>query len=133
MRPLGRQIMFAFDPSSMLNIEEIDLTCATTIAGNEDNYFTSLIYNEVTGKLYATLYTDLDATGQFYDAENTYVEVIDVASRLWEKEIVHANAEYALFRGNTNSVIDEQGNTYLVAQGQYGLDGGFDPTAPAGS
>ncbi|MGB3468038.1 MAG: PKD domain-containing protein [Cyclobacteriaceae bacterium] len=125
--------IFVFNPTTMLTIKEIDMSGATKFPGNEETNFANMIYNSVTGKLLVTVYTDIEATPQFYDADKTYIEVVDVATQTWEKEIVLENAEYTIFRGNQNTVIDEAGNTYFISQGQYGLDGGVGPSAPAGS
>ena len=127
------QTIQVFDPETMEVTGEIDMSQGKTIETNNRNSYSSLFYNERVGKIYAVLYTDNELTPQFYDADEVYVEVIDVATLTWEKTIVHPNAEYPIFRGEKNTVIDESGNLYLIAQGQYGLDNQFGPLAPAGS
>jgi len=122
-----------FDPQSMTLTGSIDMSQAQNFPDNPNNYYSSLHYNDRTGKIFAVLYTDTPNTPQFYDAEAVYVEVIDAVSLTWEKTIVHQNAEYPIFRGETNTVIDESGNLYIIAQGQYGLDNMFGSQAPAGS
>ncbi|MEM6377472.1 MAG: PKD domain-containing protein [Bacteroidota bacterium] len=127
------QELTIFNPTTMAITGSVDMSNAQSFPENDANSFGAMIYNEQTGKLYLSLFTNNFATAQFYDADATYVEVVDVASRSWEKTIVHNDATYTLFRGNTNTVIDEQGNTYLIAQGSYGLDNQVGPTAAKGS
>jgi|GEM_PF-3642072 len=122
-----------FNPSTMEITGSIDMSGGVSFPENDANGYSTLIHNPALGKIYAVLFTNLGTTAQFYDAEAVYVEVIDLASNTREKTIVHTDAEYAIFRGNTNPVIDESGNTYLIAQGQYGLDGNIGATAPKGS
>lgn len=122
-----------FNPSTMELSGQIDLSQGVSFEENDATYISQMIYNEVTNKIYAIVYTALDATPQYYDAEAIHIEVIDAATLQWEKTITHENAEYPIFRGEDNAVIDESGNTYIIAQGTYGLDNQFGPTAPAGS
>ncbi|MEL7120442.1 MAG: PKD domain-containing protein [Bacteroidota bacterium] len=127
------QELNTFNPTTMELTGTVDMSNAQTFPENDVNGYNTMIYNEQTGKLYLSLFTNNNATGQFYDAADTYVEVVDAATQTWEKTIVHPNATYALFRGNSETVIDEEGNTYLVAQGSYGLDNNIGPNAPKGS
>ena len=129
----GRGRIIIFNPETMSRTGEIDLSQATDLPDDDTNSITGLIYNKTVNKIYGIFYTDIDATAQFYDADAIYVEVIDATTLQWEKTIVHQNAEYAIFRGETNAVVDESGNTYIVAQGQYGLDNNFGPASPVGS
>lgn len=122
-----------FNPTTMEVTKTIDLSSKNYYPDHDRGGYNTIIYNEVTNKIYAVLYTDLAATPKFYDASEVYVEVIDVATQSWEKSIVHPDAEYPIFRGNTSAVIDDEGNTYLVCQGTYGLDGVLGPQAPKGS
>jgi len=122
-----------FNPQTMEIIETISITQSTDFPDNEFNYFAHLFYNPAIGKLFAVNYTNTEATAQFYDAEATYVDVIDANTLQYEKTIIHPDAEYAIFRGEPTEVIDESGNLYLIAQGQYGLDNNFGPQSPVGS
>jgi len=122
-----------FNPTSMEEINVIDLSANTPTNQEFDTGVTGLFYNEITGKVLATLYVDNPNTGQFYDDTSVYVEVIDVETQTREKTITHPNASYAIFRGNTNDVIDDEGNLYLVSQGSYGLDGQVGATAAVSS
>ncbi|MEL6719288.1 MAG: PKD domain-containing protein [Bacteroidota bacterium] len=123
----------AFNPTTMEDIATIDLSANTPLNTDLENGISGLFYNEVTGKLLAPLYVNDPNTGQFYDDVSVYVEVIDVASLTREKTITHPEATYLIFRGEDNEIVDEQGNTYLIAAGSYGLDGQVGPTAVKGS
>jgi len=114
--------IITFDPSTMLLTGDVDISEVSDFPGLDDDSFFQVIHNEVAGKIYAIRYLDVDASPQFYDGTSIFVEVFDAATLAWEKTIEHPNAEYALFRGEPNTVIDESGNTYIIAQGQYGLD-----------
>ncbi|MEM6801004.1 MAG: PKD domain-containing protein [Bacteroidota bacterium] len=122
-----------FNPMTMEITGSIDMSGGMTFPNNDQNGYSALIYNEQQGKIYAILFTNNPNTPQFYDADEIYVEVIDANTLTREKTIVHPNAEYPIFRGETTPVLDEAGNTYLVAQGTYGLDQNFGPQAPKGS
>lgn len=130
----GSQTIDIFNPQTMQLRGTVSMAGAKGFpAENDANGYNSLTYNSRTGKIYATAYTNNSETGQFYDATDVWVEVIDATSLSREKTITHPNATYALFRGNINTVIDEAGNTYLLTQGSYGLDGQFGAAASAGS
>lgn len=122
-----------FNPTTMEVTGSIDMSGGVSFPDNDVNGYSTLIHNSGLGKIYAVLYTDKASSGQFYEADSVYVEVIDLATNTREKTIAHPEAEYPIFRGNTNPVIDESGNTYLIAQGQYGLDGNIGAAAPKGS
>lgn len=122
-----------FNPTTMSRTGTIDMSQGVSIGSNINNYYGAIIHNQTLGKIYAVLYSDNPDTPQFYDADSIYVEVIDANTLQWEKTIAHPEAEYPVFRGETNTVIDESGNTYLIAQGTYGLDNAFGPAAPKGS
>lgn len=122
-----------FNPETMEITGEVDLSQSTTIEGNDENSISSMIYNEVTDKIYAIFYTNIEATPAYYDGTKVYVEVIDAETLQWEKTIEHDDAMYPVFRGETNTIIDESGNTYLLAQGSWGLDNNFGPQAPVAS
>ena len=124
-----------FNPKTMTVEGKIDMSNADKRKNIEfdQNGYSSVLYNKKLNKIYAVNYVDSDKTPQYYDAKDIVVEVIDATSLKHEKTIKHPNAEYAIFRGDNHEVIDEIGNTYLVAQGQYGMDGKFGPKAPKGS
>lgn len=123
-----------FNPMTMKKIGEVDMTGAKAFpASNNRNGYNSIIHNPKTGKIYATSYTNNSDTPVFYDASEVWIEVIDVATRKREKTSVQADAQFPLFRGNINTVIDEAGNTYLICQGSYGIDQQIGPTAAKGS
>lgn len=123
-----------FNPTTMEELGQVDMSASKIVEGNDLNHNTTLLYNKKLGKIYSVLYTDNSATGTFYDANSVYIEVVDVASKTHEKSIVHSNAQYPVNRGNfAETIIDEEGNTYLIAQGSYGLDGQLGPTAPPAS
>lgn len=123
------QELNVFNPMTMDLVGSVDLSNAQTFAGNDNGYQT-MVYNEQTGKLYLSLITNDPNTPQFYDADATYVEVVDVNTQTWEKTIVHPEATYTQFRGEVNPLVtDDQGNTYLIAQGSYGFDGQLGPNA----
>lgn len=129
-----RREITIFDPESMQIKARVDMSEAKSFEGHEASGYSGLVYNPVTEKLYATLYTDDDEdSGVFYAGDKMYVEVIDAQTFTWEKTIEHDNALYPAFRGGTRSVVDESGNLYLIAQGQYGIDLQVGPTAPAAS
>ncbi|MEM9340233.1 MAG: hypothetical protein AAGA66_15975 [Bacteroidota bacterium] len=130
------QDVIFFNPITMELIKDVDMSGAKRIEENEINAFSSMSYNPVTGKVYAPLYTNdklVGGTPQFYDADKVYVEVIDATTMTREKTISHDNAQYLTSRGAAESVVDEEGNLYLIAQGQYGLDGQVGPTAAVAS
>lgn len=128
----------SFNPETMAILNTIDLSNeipAEIKTGKEDLGVIQMVYNSKTNKLLVVYYIDDDQTGQFYDADSTYVSVVNVASAKVEKTIKHPQAEYTLVRGERNRIIDDAGNTYLVAQGQYGLDNRIGPSSrvPKGS
>lgn len=123
-----------FNPMTMELIGEVDLSGAKAFpATNDRNGYSALIYNEKTGKIFASSYTNNSNTPPFYDSYQVWVEVIDVATKKHEKTITHENAMYPLFRGNTQTVIDEAGNAYIVCQGSYGIDQQIGPNANVAS
>lgn len=127
------QRILIFNPSTMLITGEVDMSNAHT-NDNDNNYYFSLFHNEMAGKVYAVFFTNILATPNFYDDNKVYVEVIDANTLSWERTIIHQEAQYPAPRGESeNKVIDEAGNTYLIAQGSYGLDRNIGPDAPAGS
>lgn len=126
-------VIYTFNPSTMENTGSIDLSASSPLTETNVNGVASMVYNAETGKLLAPLYSDDPTTGQFYDDDEVHIAVVDVSSESLDKIITHANAEYLLFRGTPNPVIDAAGNTYFIAQGTYGLDFQVGPTAAVGS
>lgn len=130
----GLKTIQTFNPTTMELTGEINMSGAREYPSeNNSNGYNSLVYNEQLGKIYATGYTNDPATPPFYDSEDVWIEVIDVASKTREKTIVHPDAKYILDRGNISSVIDEAGNTYFLCQGSYGIDQQVGPFANVGS
>jgi len=123
----GNRAIFFFNPTTMTNLGQVDMSKAQNFPDNETNIYTHLIYRPTDKKLFATLFTNSSKTGQYYDSQNTYVEVIDVATKKWEKTAVFEQATYPVSRGLENGLVDEQGNVFVVTQGQYGLDGQLGP------
>ena len=123
----GNRAIFFFNPTTMENLGQVDMSKAQNFPDNETNIYTHLIYRPTDKKLFVTLYTNSSKTGQYYDSQNVYVEVIDVATKKWEKTTVFEQATYPVSRGLENGLVDEQGNIYIVTQGQYGLDGQLGP------
>ncbi|MEM9990827.1 MAG: PKD domain-containing protein [Bacteroidota bacterium] len=123
----------AFNPTTMEELSTIDLSAEVSVDPSLNVGISGLFYNETTEKLVATLYVDNPATGQFYDDVNVYAQIVNVNTLSREKLITHPEATYAIFRGERNKVIDEAGNMYLIAAGQYGLDGQVGPLASKGS
>lgn len=126
-------VIYSFNPTTMENISSIDLSASSPLPEGNINGVASMVYNAQTGKLLAPLYSDDANTGQFYDDDEAHIAIVDVSSQSLDKIITHTNAEYLIFRGMANPVIDADGNTYFIAQGTYGLDLQVGPTAPAGS
>lgn len=126
----------AFNPSTMQVIREIDLAANTmlpTPPEGDVRGVAGMLHNPVTGKLICMLnYNDFD-TPQFYDLPDTYVDIIDVNTLAHEGSSVQPNATYPIFRGEDNSVIDDNGNLYIIAAGSYGLDGQVGPGGAASS
>lgn len=125
----GNRTLFLFNPTTMENIGQIDMSKAKNFPDNEVNVYAHLDYRPNDNKLFASLYTNSSKTGQFYDAQDIYVEVVDLTTRKWEKTTVFKQATYPVSRGLENSIVDEAGNVFIVTQGQYGLDGQLGPNS----
>lgn len=123
----------AFNPTTMKVIKKITLDNANVPEGFEEVGYSDMHYNKVTNKLYLTLYLNNSNPPTFYDYNKVIVEVVDVPTQSWEKSITHDNAMYALLRGSQGNVADDEGNTYILCQGSYGLDGQVGPTASKAS
>lgn len=125
----GNRALFMFNPTTMESLGQIDMSKATTFAANEENSYAQLIYRASDNRLFACLYTNSTKTGQFYDAVNVYVEVVNMATKQWEKTTMFEQATYPFSRGSNNSLVDENGNIFIICQGQTGLDGQLGPNA----
>ncbi|WP_353720150.1 hypothetical protein [Dyadobacter sp. 676] len=125
----GNRSLFLFNPTTMESLGQIDMSKAKNFPENESNTYAHLSYRPNDNKLFATLYTNSSKTGQFYDAQDIYVEVVDLTTKKWEKTTVFKQATYPVTRGLENSIVDENGKVYIVTQGQYGLDGQLGPNA----
>ncbi|WAC13039.1 hypothetical protein [Dyadobacter pollutisoli] len=121
--------LFLFNPATMENLGRIDMSKAKNFPENEGNVYGHLSYRPNDNKLFASLLTNSSKTGQFYDAQDVYVEVVDLTTKKWEKTAVFKQATYPVSRGLEHSVVDEAGNVYISTQGQYGLDGQLGPNA----
>lgn len=124
-----------FNPMTMEILGDVDLSGARAFPEGDDmrTGYNSINYNPTTGKLLASAWANAGNTPQFYDAPDVWIEVIDVATKKREKTIVHADAQYILDRGNEKPIIDENGNTYFLCQGSYGIDQQIGPNAAKGS
>ncbi|KAA9353612.1 hypothetical protein [Larkinella humicola] len=125
----GNRALFMFNPTTMENLGPIDMASAQNFPDHETNIYPHLTYRASDNRLFASLYTNSSKTGQFYDAQNVYVEVINMTTKKWEKTAVFEQATYAVSRGAENSLVDENGTIYVITQGQYGLDGQLGPNA----
>ncbi len=127
--------LFLFNPSTMQFIQEIPMPDAVQleVLPDQTNSYFHIIYRPQDNKVFLPLTTNSNVSPQFYDATDIYVEVVDLGSRSWEKTAVFTGATYPLTRGMENPLVDEQGNVYLLTQGQYSLDFQFGPTAPPSS
>lgn len=125
----GNRGLFMFNPTTMENLGPIDMSAAQNFPDHETNIYAYLTYRPNDNRLFAALYTNSSKTGQFYDAQNVYVEVINMTTKKWEKTAVFEQATYPVTRGSENSLVDENGNVYIFTQGQYGLDGQLGPNA----
>lgn len=122
-----------FNPKTMEKLGDIDMSKATKIAANERNYYRTMVYRQQDNRLFLALVTDDDATGQFYDATDVYVEVVNLTTKTWEKTTVFKGAMDPVANGNENQMIDEQGNIYFMTQGSLGLNGRMGPSSPVSS
>ncbi|MEM9836955.1 MAG: PKD domain-containing protein [Bacteroidota bacterium] len=129
----------AFNPTTMQEIQTIDLETGsqipTAILEDEDFFVGILaqVYNPATNRLLLTLQINNGQTTSFYDAPDTYLEVIDVATLTRVSQDIQPDAMLPSFRGGNNLITDDQNNTYFLAQGSYALDGNAGPTSPARS
>lgn len=123
--------LFVFNPTTMEFIREIDMPNAKSV----DVYFTYLeiIYRKQDNKAFMFLHINDQDTGAFYDANEIYIEVINLNSFSWESTTTLTDAQYPFTRGATNNIVDEFGNIYITCQGSYSLDGQSGPSAAIAS
>lgn len=125
--------VIAFNPGTMEVIQRIDLSVNSPLPPAGEGIgrgVSGAYYNEVTGKLFLALNYNDFSTNAFYDLTDVFVEVIDVNTLTREKTIRQPEAFYPRMNGVDQSVVDEQGNLYILVQGSYGLDGQLGPLAP---
>ncbi|MEL6303559.1 MAG: hypothetical protein AAFQ20_02105 [Bacteroidota bacterium] len=127
--------LFLFNPTTMQFIEEIPMPNAVQVEAlpNQTNSYFHIIHRIQDNHVFLPLTTNSGVSPQFYDAEDIYVEVVNLNTRSWEKTAVFSQATYPLTRGMENPMVDEDGNIFILTQGQYSLDFQFGPTAPARS
>ncbi len=122
--------LILFNPTTMEQTGKIDMSKATNIDPQNRWYtYYAGVYRASDNRLFMFYWTDDPTTGLYYEESKIYVEVINLATRQWEKTISYEGGMYAITRGKENPVIDEQGNIYITCQGSYGLDGGVGSTA----
>ncbi|MEM9078594.1 MAG: hypothetical protein AAGC43_16255 [Bacteroidota bacterium] len=124
--------LFLFNPTTMQFIQEIPMPNAVQVDAlpNQTNAYFHIIHRQQDNRIFLPLTTNSPVSPQFYDAEDIYVEVVNLNTLAWEKTAVFNQATYPLTRGMENPMVDEEGNIYLLTQGQYSLDFQFGPTAP---
>ncbi|MEM8848206.1 MAG: hypothetical protein AAGD17_13985, partial [Bacteroidota bacterium] len=124
--------LFLFNPTTMQFIQEIPMPNSTQIEALPDqtNSYFHIIHRPQDNRVFLPLTTNSNVSPQFYDAEDIYVEVVNLNTLSWEKTATFNQATYPLTRGMENPMVDEDGNIYLLTQGQYSLDFQFGPTAP---
>lgn len=130
------QSLFLFNPTTMQFIQEIPMPNAAAPKdfgdGQANSYF-HIIYRPQDNKVFLPLTTNSPLTPQFYEGTDIFVEVVNLDSRTWEKTAVYNGATYPLTRGMENPMVDEDGNIFILSQGQYSLDFQFGPAAPSSS
>ncbi|MEM6863892.1 MAG: hypothetical protein AAF575_01875 [Bacteroidota bacterium] len=127
--------LFLFNPTSMEFIQEIPMPNAVQVEALPDqtNSYFHIIHRIQDDRVFLPLTTNSGVSPQFYDANDIYVEVVNLNTMSWEKTMVFEEATYPLTRGMENPMVDEEGNIFILTQGQYSLDFQFGPTAPARS
>lgn len=118
-----------FNPTTMQKIADIDMSKSKTFGGTIRESYSHIVYRKQDNKLFLLLDADDLNTGQYYDALDVYAEVINLSNNQWEKTLTFPNATYPISRGMENPLVDEQGNIYVITQGQYGLDGQLGPNS----
>ncbi|MEM7711997.1 MAG: hypothetical protein AAF349_00135 [Cyanobacteria bacterium P01_A01_bin.68] len=130
------QSLFLFNPTTMQFIQEIPMPNAAApqdFGDSQANSYFHIIYRPQDNKVFLPLTTNSPVTPQFYEGTDIFVEVVNLDSRAWEKTIVYNGATYPLTRGMENPMVDEEGNIFILSQGQYSLDFQFGPAAPPSS
>ncbi|WP_147322776.1 hypothetical protein [Emticicia sp. C21] len=117
-----------FNPTTMQKIADVDMSKAKSTGLSRENY-SHLVYRKQDNKLFLFAVVDDFNTGAFYDALDVYAEVVNLGTNQWEKTLTFPNATYPISRGMENPLIDEQGNIFVITQGQYGLDGQVGPNS----
>ncbi|WP_139063725.1 hypothetical protein [Flagellimonas eckloniae] len=130
------QSLFLFNPTTMQFIQEIQMPEAMApkdLGESQANSYFHIIHRPQDNRVFLPLTTNTPVTPQFYEGTDIFVEVVNLNTRSWEKTAVFNGATYPLTRGMENPLVDEQGNIFLLTQGQYSLDFQFGPTAPPSS
>ncbi|MEM7380812.1 MAG: hypothetical protein AAF361_06380 [Bacteroidota bacterium] len=130
------QSLFLFNPTTMQFIQEIpmpDAAAPKDFGDGQTNSYFHIIHRPQDNRVFLPLTTNSPVTPQFYEGTDIFVEVVNLNTRSWEKTAVYNGATYPLTRGMENPLVDEDGNIFLLTQGQYSLDFQFGPTAPASS
>lgn len=130
------QSLFLFNPTTMQFIQEIQMPEAMApkdLGDGQTNSYFHIIHRPQDNRVFLPLTTNSPLTPQFYEGTDIFVEVVNLNTRSWEKTAVFNGATYPLTRGMENPLVDEQGNIFLLTQGQYSLDFQFGPTAPPSS
>ncbi len=118
-----------FNPSTMQLLESIDMSASKSVEGATRHNYSHVVYRKQDNRLFLFLLADNNKTGQFYDAVDVYAEVVNLTTKKWEKTLTFSQATYPISRGMENPLIDEQGNIFVITQGQYGLDGQLGPNS----
>lgn len=117
-----------FNPTTMQKIADVDMSKAKSTGLPRENY-SHIVYRKQDNKLFLFLIADNLDTGQFYDLVDVHAEVINLNNNQWEKTLTFPGATYPISRGMENPLVDEQGNIFVITQGQYGLDGQLGPNS----
>lgn len=129
----GIDILYVFNPTTMLVTNQIDISQALSPTINNFSHYIQAAYRAQDNKVFLFAHINDPNTGPFYDANTIYAEVVSLDSNSWESTAILDNAQYPFNRGSLKSVIDEDGNIYVTCQGSYSLDGQAGPTAAIGS
>lgn len=117
-----------FNPTTMQKIIDVDMSKSKSTGLSRENY-SHIVYRKQDNKLFLFLVADNFDTGQFYDLTDVHAEVINLNNNQWEKTLTFPDATYPISRGLENPLVDEQGNIFVITQGQYGLDGQLGPNS----
>lgn len=122
-----------FNPATMEKLQDIDMSNAKRNAGFERNYYRAITYRPQDNRLFLHLVTDSNETTQFYDDTKIYIEVVNLTTKAWEKTAIYDGAMDPISAGIDNSIVDENGNIFIVTQGSYGLDLQMGPASAVAS